>query len=186
MKKLLIFSTVLLLLNSAAFAQDPNDIIIVKFNTWKNSIKLLGYIEYWPGGNKEGLDIVLNRCLNRGDKVSIDAGSALYGDLTFVEIDTRSFTMKTEFDGVFDFGTVTLRRGEWRAWFDDAGQKGPIPDALVGLWIKVANAKVTGKVLKHGRSKKITVFKYKPKKNYKKKQGHRQPFTRVVIESIEA
>jgi large subunit ribosomal protein L21 len=50
----------------------------------------------------------------------------------------------------------------------------------------VANAKVTGKVLKHGRSKKITVFKYKPKKNYKKKQGHRQPFTRVVIESIEA
>ncbi|MCH5584103.1 50S ribosomal protein L21 [Shimazuella sp. AN120528] len=50
----------------------------------------------------------------------------------------------------------------------------------------VENAKVTGKVLKQGRSKKITVFKYKPKKNYKKKQGHRQPFTRVVIESIEA
>jgi large subunit ribosomal protein L21 len=50
----------------------------------------------------------------------------------------------------------------------------------------VANAKVTGKVLKQGRSKKITVFKYKPKKNYKKKQGHRQPFTRVVIDSIEA
>src|SRR4051794_2402376 len=50
----------------------------------------------------------------------------------------------------------------------------------------VANAKVTGKVTKHGRGKKITVFKYKPKKNYKKKQGHRQPFTRVVIENIEA
>jgi large subunit ribosomal protein L21 len=49
----------------------------------------------------------------------------------------------------------------------------------------VENAKVTGKVLKQGRSKKITVFKYKPKKNYKKKQGHRQPFTRVVIDSIE-
>jgi large subunit ribosomal protein L21 len=50
----------------------------------------------------------------------------------------------------------------------------------------VASAKVTGTVLKQGRSKKITVFKYKPKKNYKKKQGHRQPFTRVVIDSIEA
>ncbi len=50
----------------------------------------------------------------------------------------------------------------------------------------VANATVTGKVTKHGRGKKITVFKYKPKKNYKKKQGHRQPFTRVVIENIEA
>lgn len=50
----------------------------------------------------------------------------------------------------------------------------------------VADAKVTGKVVKQGRSKKITVFKYKPKKNYKKKQGHRQPFTRVVIEAIQA
>lgn len=50
----------------------------------------------------------------------------------------------------------------------------------------VENARVTGKVTKQGRGKKITVFKYKPKKNYKKKQGHRQPFTRVVIENIEA
>lgn len=50
----------------------------------------------------------------------------------------------------------------------------------------VANAKVTGKVVAHGRGKKITVFKYKPKKNYHKKQGHRQPFTKVIIESIEA
>jgi large subunit ribosomal protein L21 len=50
----------------------------------------------------------------------------------------------------------------------------------------VSNAKVTGKVKKHGRDKKIIVFKYKPKKNYKKKQGHRQSFTSVVIENIEA
>lgn len=50
----------------------------------------------------------------------------------------------------------------------------------------VQGAKVTAKVLAHGRGKKITVFKYKPKKNYKKKQGHRQPFTKVQIESIDA
>lgn len=49
----------------------------------------------------------------------------------------------------------------------------------------VEGAKVTGKVLKHGRGKKIIVFKYKPKKNYKRKKGHRQPFTQVVIENIE-
>lgn len=49
----------------------------------------------------------------------------------------------------------------------------------------VENAKVVGKVFHHGRGKKITVFKYKPKKGYKRKQGHRQPFTQVVIESIE-
>lgn len=50
----------------------------------------------------------------------------------------------------------------------------------------VEGAKVTGKVVKHGKGKKIIVFKYKPKKNYKRKKGHRQPFTQVVIENIEA
>ncbi|WP_124727095.1 50S ribosomal protein L21 [Staphylospora marina] len=50
----------------------------------------------------------------------------------------------------------------------------------------VEGAKVTAKVVKHGKGKKIIVFKYKPKKNYKRKQGHRQPFTKVVIEGIEA
>jgi large subunit ribosomal protein L21 len=50
----------------------------------------------------------------------------------------------------------------------------------------VAGAKVTAKVLEHGKAKKIVVFKYKPKKNYHKKQGHRQPFTKLQIESIEA
>jgi LSU ribosomal protein L21P len=49
----------------------------------------------------------------------------------------------------------------------------------------VEGATVTGKVEKHGRAKKIIVFKYKPKKNYRKKQGHRQPYTKVVIEKIE-
>lgn len=50
----------------------------------------------------------------------------------------------------------------------------------------VEGATVTGKVEKHGRAKKIVVFKYKAKKNYRKKQGHRQPYTKVVIEKINA
>ncbi|MBF8419410.1 50S ribosomal protein L21 [Heyndrickxia coagulans] len=50
----------------------------------------------------------------------------------------------------------------------------------------VEGATVTGKVEKHGRAKKIVVFKYKAKKNYHKKQGHRQPYTKVVIEKINA
>ena len=49
----------------------------------------------------------------------------------------------------------------------------------------VKGAKVTANVVKQGRAKKIIVFKYKPKKNYRKKQGHRQPFTKVQIVSIE-
>ena len=46
-------------------------------------------------------------------------------------------------------------------------------------------AKVTGKVIKNGKGKKITVFTYKAKKNEKRKLGHRQPFTKIQIENIE-
>ncbi len=50
----------------------------------------------------------------------------------------------------------------------------------------VDGAKVTAKVLKNGKNKKIYVIKYKSKKNEKKKIGHRQPFTKVQILKIEA
>ncbi len=50
----------------------------------------------------------------------------------------------------------------------------------------VANASVTAKVEKQGKGKKIIVFKYKNKTTYRRKQGHRQPYTRVIIESINA
>ena len=48
----------------------------------------------------------------------------------------------------------------------------------------VTGASVAGKVLKQGRAKKITVFTYKPKKNQKRKLGHRQPYTKVEIADI--
>ena len=50
----------------------------------------------------------------------------------------------------------------------------------------VAGAKVTAKVAKQGKADKIFVFKYRAKSNYRKRQGHRQPFTQVEITSIEA
>lgn len=50
----------------------------------------------------------------------------------------------------------------------------------------VAGATVTGTVLKNGKAKKIIVFKYKAKKNYRRKQGHRQPYTQVQIGKINA
>ena len=59
---------------------------------------------------------------------------------------------------------------------DDAGVKIGTP-VLEGV-------KVKGKVLDQGKAKKVVVFKYKPKKNIRKKQGHRQPFTKVQILSI--
>lgn len=49
----------------------------------------------------------------------------------------------------------------------------------------VEGAEVTGKVMQHGRGQKIIVYKYKSKKNYRRKQGHRQPFTKVEITGIK-
>ena len=60
---------------------------------------------------------------------------------------------------------------------DDNGFKAGTPT--------VAGAKVTAKVLKNGKNKKIYVMKYKSKKNEKKKIGHRQPYTKLQIAKIE-
>lgn len=48
----------------------------------------------------------------------------------------------------------------------------------------VEGAKVVCLVEEHGRGKKIKVFKYKPKKKYRKTQGHRQPYTKLVVKKI--
>ncbi|GEL77459.1 50S ribosomal protein L21 [Tenuibacillus multivorans] len=75
----------------------------------------------------------------------------------------------------------------------DAGEEVTFDNVLFvgGDSVKVGSplvdgATVTGKVEKQGKGRKITVFKYKPKKNYKRKQGHRQPYTKVTIEKINA
>lgn len=49
----------------------------------------------------------------------------------------------------------------------------------------VKDVKVEGKVISHGKGKKIIVFKMKAKKNYRRKQGHRQPYTKVEITGIK-
>ncbi len=59
---------------------------------------------------------------------------------------------------------------------DDEGKETKVGTPLAG--------KVTGKIMENGRSKKISVIKYKPKSNYRRNVGHRQPFTKVMIEKI--
>lgn len=48
----------------------------------------------------------------------------------------------------------------------------------------LSNVEVIGEVVKHGKNKKIVVFKYTPKKKYRKTQGHRQPYTKIEIKKI--
>ena len=50
----------------------------------------------------------------------------------------------------------------------------------------VEGAKVVAKVAAQGKGKKVVVFKYKAKKDYRRKNGHRQPYTKLVVEKIEA
>ena len=49
----------------------------------------------------------------------------------------------------------------------------------------VKGVKVEGKVVSHGKGKKVLVYKYKAKKNYRRTQGHRQPYTKVEITKIK-
>lgn len=87
-----------------------------------------------------------------------------YGDVIYIE------KLAAEQDATVEFKVVAL-----------GGEEGLKLGAPF-----VEGASVTGKVLKNGKKKKIIVFTYKPKKSVKRKMGHRQPYTKVQIEAINA
>lgn len=69
--------------------------------------------------------------------------------------------------------------------FDKVLMAGEGSDVKVGA-PTVEGAAVTGKVLANGKFRKVVVFKMKRKKNYRRKKGHRQPFTKIEITAINA
>ncbi len=99
----------------------------------------------------------------------IETGGKQYqvkeGDILFIEKLSAEAEAKVNFDKVLAVG------------MDEATTVGaPYVDG----------ASVAATVLKNGKAKKLTVFTYKPKKGEKKKQGHRQPYTQVRIDAINA
>lgn len=98
----------------------------------------------------------------------IETGGKQYkvseGDVIFVE------KLDTEAGATVEFDKVLI-----------VGENG---DVKVGAPY-VDGAKVTAEAVKNGKSKKVIVYKYKPKKGYHKKQGHRQPYTKLEIKKIE-
>lgn len=87
-----------------------------------------------------------------------------YGDVVFVE------KLAVEADETITLPVVAI--------FGEDGTKVGTP--------YVEGASVTAKVLKNGKAKKITVFTYKSKKSVKRKMGHRQPYTKIQIEAVNA
>ena len=75
---------------------------------------------------------------------------------------------------------------------NEAGDKVTFDQVLAGLDGEtatfgapvVAGASVEAEVVKNGKGKKVRIFKYNPKKGYRKRQGHRQPYTKVEITKI--
>ena len=61
-----------------------------------------------------------------------------------------------------------------------------VSDGSLKVGKDAASSSVSGKVMQQGRGRKVIVYKYKPKSGYHKKNGHRQAFTQVKIESIKA
>ena len=95
-----------------------------------------------------------------GKQYRVQEGDVIYVEKLDAEVDST-----VELEEVLAVGT-------------DAGIK-------VGAPV-VAGAKVVAKVAAQGKAKKVTVFKYKRKKDYRRKNGHRQPYPKLVIEKIEA
>ena len=94
-----------------------------------------------------------------GKQIKVEAGQAIYIEKLDVEAGET-----VTFDKVLFVGGENVKVGS------------PV----------VEGATVTAKFEKQGRAKKIIVFKYKAKKNNRKKQGHRQPYTKLVVEAINA
>ena len=94
-----------------------------------------------------------------GKQLKVEAGQAI-----FVE------KLEVNEGDVFTFDKVLFVGGE---------------DTKVGAPY-IEGATVQAKVEKHGKDKKVVIYKYNPKKHYHKKQGHRQPYTKLIIEAINA
>ena len=99
-------------------------------------------------------------------------------------LETGGKQYKVEQGSVIFVEKLTAAEGE-KVTFDKVLAVADGDNVTVGAPV-VAGASVTGTVTKQGKAKKIYVFKMKRKKNERSKKGHRQPYTKVTIESINA
>jgi large subunit ribosomal protein L21 len=114
------------------------------------------FLVYW---NNEKDNRIMRAIVEiSGKQYHVEAGR-------YIDIDTYN----AEVDSVLTFDNVNVV-------LDDANSKIGMP--------YVQGAKVQAKVLAHGKAKKVIVYKMRPKKGTRTKQGHRQGYTRILVESI--
>ncbi len=99
----------------------------------------------------------------------------------YAVIETGGKQLRVEKGGEIFVEKMDAKEGE-NVTFDQVLMIGGDTTSVGNPYIK--GAKVQAKVVKQGKQKKITVFKIKPKKNYRRKQGHRQPYTKLEITDI--
>jgi large subunit ribosomal protein L21 len=99
-------------------------------------------------------------------------------------IETGGKQYKVEEGQVFDVEKLDVEAGDKIDF--DVVKVVSIEDSLQVGQPTLEDASVTAEVVGQVKGDKIIVFKYKPKNNYRKKTGHRQPYTKVIIEKIEA
>ena len=102
----------------------------------------------------------------------------------YAVLETGGKQYKVEAGSVIFVEKLNVAEGE-KVTFDKVLVVADGDNLTVGTPV-VAGASVTGTVAKQGKAKKIYVFKMKRKKNERSKKGHRQPYTKVTIESINA
>ena len=99
-------------------------------------------------------------------------------------LETGGKQYKVEQGSVIFVEKLNIAEGE-KVTFDKVLAVADGDNVTVGTPV-VAGASVTGTVAKQGKAKKIYVFKMKRKKNERSKKGHRQPYTKIIIDSINA
>ena len=112
------------------------------------------------------------------EQVRIKGGKKMYA---IVEISGKQYKVQ-EGDIVFVDRLENVEEGN-KITFDKVLMISDDKKVTIGQ-DTVKGAKVEASVIGHGKSKKIIVYKFKPKKNYRRTQGHRQPYTKIQIEKI--
>ena len=102
--------------------------------------------------------------------------------MTLAIVQTSGHQYQVEAGKFIDFDLLSTEKGG-KVVFDNILM---IVDGAKSIYGKptITGAKVTGHVLAHGKDSKVIVYKQRPKKGTRKKQGHRQHYTRVLIDSI--